>query len=109
MTKTEYLFLCLAEEGGELTQAAGKAGRFGATDRPPGGGLRNDDHVVHEINDVLAVVELLEEQGVDLAGVGDRQAIEQKKAKVLRFMHFSERRGVLPAPARVALRPDHEY
>ena len=95
MNKIEHLLLCVAEEGGEITQAAGKAGRFGLSDSPPNGGLPNNEYLVREVNDLLGVLELLQEHGVPLPGIGDREMIEAKKAKVTHFMTYATQRGTL--------------
>lgn len=95
MNRIEHLLTCVSEEAGEVTQAACKAGRFGLTDHPPGGGLQNADYMVRELNDLLAIFEMLQEEGVPLKGIGDRQAIFEKKAKVRAFMLYSEERGTL--------------
>ena len=95
MNKVEHLYMCVAEECGEITQAAGKSGRFGYDDYPPGGGLPNNEYLVREVNDLLGVLELLEEEGIPLPGVGDRAMIEEKKAKVKRFMEYARTRSTL--------------
>lgn len=95
MNIVEHLLLCLAEEAGEVAQAAGKAGRFGMYDAPPSGGLQNNEYIVCEVNDVLAILELLQQYGVYLSGVGNRSAINEKKRKVLQFMAYAESRGTL--------------
>lgn len=85
-----HLLYCLAEEAGEIAQIAGKTGRFGPYSTNPTNdtGLRNVDYMAAEVNDLLAVVEMLQEAGVDIPGIGDRQAIEHKKAKVRRYMEM---------------------
>lgn len=99
MNTIEHLLACLAEEGGEIAQAAGKAGRFGLQDTNPSDGISNQDRLVQEINDALSVAELLQEEGVEMLGVGDRAAIEAKKAKVRRYMAYARDRGTLaPRP-----------
>ena len=95
MNRTEHLLVCLAEECAEVGQAASKALRFGLTDQPPGGGLRNNEYIVRELNDVLAIVEMLGEHGVELIGMFDRVAIDAKKAKVKNYMFYAESRGTL--------------
>lgn len=97
MNIVEHLFLCAAEEGGEITQAAGKAGRFGAFDVPPSGGVPNNEYLVREVNDLLGVLEMLQEQGIPLIGIGDRSAIEAKKEKLRTFISYAIGLGtVLP-------------
>lgn len=95
MNTIEHLLTCLGEEGGEVTNAACKALRFGLDDEPPGGGLRNHEYIVKEVNDLLGVVELLQEHGVGLTGIGSREDIDAKKAKVHKFMKYAIERGTL--------------
>lgn len=52
MNKLEYLLGCLAEEGGEIVQAACKANRFGLYDKhPKRGDTTNEQDIVAEFND----------------------------------------------------------
>lgn len=96
MNRREHLLVCLAEECVEVGQAVCKALRFGLTDSPPGGGLRNDEYIVHELHDVFAILELLTECGaLDRGHYGT--AIKEKKAKVEQFMQYAEQRGTLTA------------
>lgn len=91
MNKTEYLLMCASEECGEIIQAIGKIGRFGEDDCHPEGGLLNNEHLVKEVNDLLGVLELLEENGVSLRGIGCRIDIDEKKSKVERWMKYSRK------------------
>jgi len=95
MDVIEHLIMCLAEEAGEIVQAAGKTGRFGPSDKPPGGGLPNNEYIVAEVNDLLSVLELLQEEGMSLPGIGNRTAIDKKKEKVKRFMDYANECGRL--------------
>lgn len=100
MNRTEHLLVCLAEECAEVGQAVGKALRFGLTDNPPGGGLRNDEYIVRELHDVFAILELLTECGaLDRGHYGT--AIKEKKEKVERFMRYAEERGTLVSNLKV--------
>ena len=95
MYKAEYLLSCIAEEGGEITQVACKCLRFGVLDSAPDSILTNEQQLVKEVNDLLAVVEMLEDEGYNLSGVGNREDIENKKDKVHRFMRYSRQAGTL--------------
>lgn len=53
------------------------------------------DVLVAELNDLAAVVELLQAAGVDLPGLHDRGAIEAKKDKVRKFMGYAKERGAI--------------
>lgn len=93
MNKTDYLLTCLAEESGEIIQAVGKALRFGLEDGYPETERTNRTDLQAELNDLFAVVELLQDQK-DLVGL-DRAVINAKKAKVLHWMKYSTERGRL--------------
>lgn len=107
MNQTEHLLTCVAEESEEiaqvalaqiglrLSQAAHKALRFGLDDGYPGTEQTNRDDLVREANDLLGVLELMEEAGIALPGLRDREAIEAKKAKVRRWMAHAEKLGTL--------------
>lgn len=96
MNKKEHLFDCLKEECAEVIQAACKTTRFALDGHYPDG-RNNVDVVTYELNDVLAVIELLNESGVDLSEVGNREQIEAKKIKVVEMMKLAIERGSLQA------------
>jgi NTP pyrophosphatase (non-canonical NTP hydrolase) len=54
----DYLLTVLAEEGGEVVQAAAKCLRFGFNWNEPGYGV-NSEYLAKEIGDLLAVVDAL--------------------------------------------------
>lgn len=95
MNTEEYLLVCLAEESGEVARASHKALRFGLDDGFPGTSRTNRQDIVQEANDLLGVIEVLIDNGIELPGLFDRVAIETKKAKVYRFMDYSVARGRL--------------
>lgn len=94
MNRTEHLFECLSEECAEVIQAAAKVNRFAIDGRYPDG-RGNVEAVVAELNDVLAIVEMLHAVGVDLSKVGDREQIEAKKIKVMEMMLLATKRNAL--------------
>ena len=100
-TKIEYLFSCLSEEAGEIVQCVGKIERFGLGDRYKDN-MPNDVALGRELTDLIAIVEMLEEEGVQIPGfmmtpLSDnmRVAIETKKEKVRKYMQYSRERGTL--------------
>ena len=97
MNKTEYLLTCITEEGGEISQAAAKCLRFGMFDtHPKNDNVPNVNLLVNEINDMLGVAELLKESGFTVFGkIGDREAIDAKKEKVIRWMDYSRELGLV--------------
>lgn len=95
MNKREHLLICLAEECAEVGQSVAKALRFGLKDSPPVGGPTNEESIVQELNDILAIIELLIDDGCSFNNVGDQTAIDTKKDKVMRFMEYAKERGTL--------------
>ena len=95
MNETEYLLTCLAEESAEVVQAATKALRFGADGICPDG-QTNIARIIAELNDVLAVIDLLEYREVIKRGsIGDYDQIDEKKKKVLHYMKIARDNGTL--------------
>ena len=84
MNRTEHLLFTLAEECAKVAQRLSKAARFGMHEVQPGQLLTNRERILSELNDLWAVVEML-----DLATV-DRAAIAKKKDKVQMFMQYAE-------------------
>lgn len=92
MNKTEHLLTCLAEECAEVQHAVTKALRFGLDDDFKETTPEQD--IVRECLDVIAVIELLEEEGI-IKKTGTIVAIEQKKAKIRHYMQYAKERGTL--------------
>lgn len=89
MNRIQHLLFKLAEECAEVTQESSKAAIFGFEEVMPGQPLTNRERVIKELNDVWAVVEMLNLQRVD------RQHIEEKKAKVEQYIDYAKRCGTL--------------
>ena len=86
MTKQEYLLVCANEEAIEIATAIDKSLRFGLNNLVPNETYDNKTHIVKEFNDLVAILEMLVDQGVLLTGFNDREHIAAKKAKVLGTM-----------------------
>ena len=84
MNETEHLLVILMEECAEVAKETSKALRFGEGEVMPGQPLTNRERILHELNDLWAIVEMLGLQQVD------RDAIECKKAKVAKFMKYAK-------------------
>jgi NTP pyrophosphatase (non-canonical NTP hydrolase) len=97
MNKQEYLLACLSEECGEVIRAIGKIQRFGLNDMHPHKENPEPNNVLlcKEINDVLTIVGMLQEEGVDLPKLLDPAHIIQKREKVNKYMQYSKDRGAL--------------
>jgi len=95
MNIKEYLLVCVNEEGLEIGHAADKALRFGLHDGYPGTDRTNITDLVAEINDLIGVLELMRENGIELPKLFDRLDIETKKARVNKYMAVSKNLGTL--------------
>lgn len=107
MNRTEHLLACLAEECAEVQHAVAKALRFGLDDGYPGAASTNAQDIAREFQDVLAVVEMLEDEGA-LDCTTDLEAIDRKKARVSEYMGYAESVGSLTPNARDNRRAEGE-
>lgn len=97
MTRVELLLTILGEECVETAQRCSKAIRFTPEEVEPNQTatqLSNAQRIVYEFNDIVAVMEILQSEGI-LPKVMDRTAIELKKLKVEKWLRYSEQQGVL--------------
>jgi len=92
MNRTEHLLTCAAEECNEIAQRVSKALRFGLDDMQVGQGLSNAERIVQEFRDLQAVMEMLEDEFIvePCVWIRDVQAIEEKKAKVEKYLRYAE-------------------
>ena len=93
MNIREYLLICLSEEAAELSQTASKALRFGLDDTYYTESPKKA--IIREFNDLIGVLELLNENGVDFKKLYNKELIEAKKKKVKKFMEYSKKKGTL--------------
>lgn len=94
MNRQEHLLIILSEECDEVGQRASKALRFGLDEVKPEQTLTNAEMIIYEFNDILAVMEMLKEEGF-IPKVIDREAIDKKKAKVNKYLQYSKQVGTL--------------
>jgi CRISPR/Cas system-associated endonuclease Cas3-HD len=94
MTKPETLLTIIAEECAETAQRASKCIRFTLDEVQPEQELTNAQRLVYEFNDIVAVMELLQEQGL-IDKVIDREAIDKKKLKVAKYLAYSIQLGTV--------------
>lgn len=83
MNRQEYLGLVLMEECAEVAQAMSKVLRFGLMDLH--NGMSNQARLVAELNDLIAVIEMLHDEGVMPPEWWDQDAVDAKIAKVNLF------------------------
>ena len=97
MNKIEYLLTCASEEGGEITQAASKCIRFGlnSPSRSSKTPMTNIQQLMTEINDVVALLTLLNAKGVNTDLFLDPEQIANKIDRVKFYMEDSIREGLL--------------
>jgi len=106
MNRQEHLLTILGEECSELHQDICKALRFGLEDKGPNNKLDNTQLMFKEFNDILAMVEMINEhmtskpwEGVTYTKKGilyrDDKMVEEKKAKVEKYLLYSEAKGTL--------------
>lgn len=89
MTRTQHLLDCLIEECAETIQRATKAKRFGLAEVQPKQPLTNLERIVYELNDIVAVADMLE------VGWMDEQAVDAKREKVEKYLAYSQECGLL--------------
>lgn len=93
MNRQEYLLVCLVEELSEMQHAASKCLRFTPEDVCPERKIKNRLKLQDELNDVVAVLEMLYDDGFSLSEDDARKGI--KKQKLARLMERSRELGVL--------------
>lgn len=95
MNVTEHLLVCANEESCEIGQAADKALRFGLHYGYPETDRTNITDFVREFNDLVGVLELMQENGIEMPNLFDRLAIDSKKSRVNKYMDVARRLGTL--------------
>ena len=93
MNRTEHLLTILSEECAEVAQRNSKAIRFTLEETQPGQPLTNAERIQYEFGDLIATYEILIEQG--LLEWPSQTAIFLKKAKIEKFLEYSQQRGTL--------------
>lgn len=94
MNRLEHLMTILTEECAEVQQAVTKTLRFGLEE---GRDIEttNVERIRAELNDLIAMVEMLEVEGLNLAP--DHAARKAKKEKVEKYLLYSSACGTLNA------------
>lgn len=93
MTRLEYLLTCLSEEAAEVVHITCKTQRFGLEECRPGGTISNVDGLNEELNQLLAVVGMLIEEGADIGYC--QEIIDQKREKVEKYYEYSKDLGII--------------
>ena len=95
MNRVEYLFTKLMEEAAEVQQDAAKCMLFGADETYAPIGISNAHRVRVEFNEMLAVIEMLQDEGAMPRQMVDKDIIAAKKLKVEKYMLYSAEIGCL--------------
>lgn len=93
MKWNEYLLVCLSEELAESAQEVGKCLRFTCQNKHPSKPHTNLKGLSKEFSQVIAVLELLKEAGINIEV--DDSEIKSKKKRLLGFAERSKELGVL--------------
>lgn len=92
-TDLSYNLILLSEEASEVIQAVAKILRFGEMSVSPSENQANIFLLIKEINDFVAVVELLQDHYE--VPIINREQIQEKKDKVNMYKDFSKWEGLL--------------
>ena len=96
MDITNYLLVCLMEESAEIAQAAAKSIRFGLDDsHPERVGETNEDDLLEELYQCIAVVEMLQENKNLKTLTNEEIQCNKKKEKMIKYMSYSKEKGQL--------------
>lgn len=106
MTRIEHLLVILTEECAEVSQRCAKALRFGLTEIQPGHEASNAARIEDELVDLLAVIDMLEDEGAfSVAGFTIQyDTTRKKREKVDRYLDYSRECGTLSEEPRDGVR-----
>ena len=94
MNQLQHLLTKLAEECSEVAQIALKTSQFGPTEVMPGQPLNNFERCHQELDDLWAMVEMLNDQ-YGFSYCQSRERIESKKEKVRKYLGYSIHLGLV--------------
>lgn len=93
MTRKEHLLVKLMEESSEIVKAVSKVLLFGLEDGYPELDTTNEEDINNEFNDLLAVVQMLNSEGLNI--YSDNTKISAKKVKVEQWILYAKQRKIL--------------
>lgn len=94
MNRQEHLLTILSEECGEIAKEISKGLRFGLDDHHPTQVGTNAEKINLEYNDLVAVFEMLNDEGI-LEVKLDPELIKRKKERVEKYLLYAKERGTL--------------
>lgn len=94
MTRKEYLLQVLSEECNEVGQRVSKALRFGLDEKQSGQDLSNQDRLIQEFNDLIAVMEMLNGE-VFLDEIYNDEQQKAKRKKIEKYFDYSVELGIV--------------
>ena len=87
MNRRDYLIMCFMEECAEVAQAMSKVGRFTPHHCAPGHNETNLEGACREYSELMGVIQLLKEEGVEL--MIDPHVAKEKMDRVNRYFQIS--------------------
>jgi len=92
---SEHLVKKIGEECSEVIKELYKADLFGMEDCEPNQELTNKQKIENELADLLGAIELVCEHGIlNDREIFDRDKVEAKKIKILKWMEYSQNKGL---------------
>jgi len=98
MNIVEHLLVIGSEEASELSRMFSRINRFGLDAVHPRTEMVAGKQLVEEMNEILAVISLLEDRGVTFEGIGEPTAIGAAKKKMIDEMEISLKANTLVLP-----------
>lgn len=95
MNRVDHLLWNVAEECAEVAQRASKAARFSVNEIQTGQPFSNGERMLHEYADLVAIMELLVEEGVLDAPKDFEDRVQAKKDRFNKFLERSKQYGTL--------------
>ncbi|RTL05429.1 hypothetical protein EKK58_08000 [Candidatus Dependentiae bacterium] len=94
MNRLQFLLTKLAEEASEIAQIALKTQQFGLDELCPGLSETNAERTHKELDDLAAIVELLNEE-YKFGYIRSGWNIAEKKAKIEKYYAYSKQLGMV--------------
>jgi len=104
MRKFQYLLNKLAEEGSEVAQIALKTAQFGFFEAMPGQPFNNLERCHQELDDIAAIVEMLNEE-CGFQYEPSRHRILLKKERVKKYRDYSISLGMVEGEVMPQVHP----